>query len=308
MKKNIYPITATFIDEITYDIPASNWSDKQWKKDLDNMKKVGIDTLVIMRGVFYDKCIYPSKHFPTLKEEGEDFAKLIFEEAQKRDMKVFLGLYISNLTWNDGDYKHEVEQNKIYIEEVLERYGHFSSFYGWYIPQEGCSHYYNLKETTQELACLCKEYTPDKPVLLSPFFKGRNHHPNDTFTPEKTEEVWMDLLENCKGKVDILAFQDGTSPLEDYEEYLKAMKRVCEKYDMHLWANVETFERDVRAMFFPIPFDVLRRKIAIAEKHVEKCITFEFSHFLSPQSIFPSAKNLHDLYTKYYTERAKKQK
>ena len=308
MKKNIYPITATFIDEITYDIPASNWSDKQWKKDFDNMKKVGIDTLVIMRGVFYDKCIYKSKHFPTLKEDGEDFAKFIFEEAHKRNMQVYLGLYISNLTWNDGDYKHEVEENKKYIEEVLERYGNMPAFKGWYIPQEGCSHLFNLKQTTEELAGLCKQYTPDKPVLLSPFFKGKNHHPNDSCTPAETEELWLDLLENCKGKVDILAFQDGTAPLDEYEEYLKAMKRVCDKYSMHLWANVETFERDVRAMFFPIPFDMLRRKIEIAEKHVEKCITFEFSHFLSPQSIYPSAKNLHGLYTTYYKARAKKQK
>ena len=73
-----YPITATFIDEITYDIPASNWSNEQWCCDLDNMKNVGIDTLVIMRGVFYNKCIYPSKIFPTLKKENEDFAGLIF--------------------------------------------------------------------------------------------------------------------------------------------------------------------------------------------------------------------------------------
>ncbi len=308
MKKNIYPITATFIDEITYDIPASNWSDKQWKKDLDNMKKVGIDTLVIMRGVFYDKCIYPSKHFPTLKKEGEDFAKFMFEEAQKRNMKVFLGLYISNLTWNDGDYKHEAEQNKLYIEEVLERYGQYSSFEGWYIPQEGCSPCFNLKQTTEELATLCKQYTPNKPVLLSPFFRGKTISPEDYYTPEKTEEVWNELLENCKGKVDIIAFQDGTVPICEYSEYLKAVKRVCDKYDIHLWANVETFERDVRAMYYPIPFDMLRRKIEIAETQVEKCITFEFSHFLSPQSIYPSAKNLNALYTKYFKARAKKQK
>ena len=35
-----FPITATFIDEITYDIPSSNWSFDEWKQDLDNMKKV----------------------------------------------------------------------------------------------------------------------------------------------------------------------------------------------------------------------------------------------------------------------------
>ena len=34
------PITGTFIDEITYDIPASNWTKKEWCRDLDNMKKI----------------------------------------------------------------------------------------------------------------------------------------------------------------------------------------------------------------------------------------------------------------------------
>jgi len=78
------------------------------------------------------------------------------------------------------------------------------------------------------------------------------------------------------------------------------MKGLCNDYNISLWANVETFERDVRNMFYPIPFDVLRRKIEIAEPYVDKMITFEFSHFLSPQSIYPSAKNLNNLYRKYY--------
>ena len=43
MNKN-YPISGTFIDEITYDIPSSNWDNEQWAKDLDYMKEVGIDT------------------------------------------------------------------------------------------------------------------------------------------------------------------------------------------------------------------------------------------------------------------------
>ena len=83
-----YPITGTFIDEVTYDIPAQNWSDEQWAQDLDNMKAVGMDTVIIMRSVFYNKCLYPTKTFPTLKEDGEDFVGLILREAQKRDMKV----------------------------------------------------------------------------------------------------------------------------------------------------------------------------------------------------------------------------
>ena len=35
----------------------------------------------------------------------------------------------------------------------------------------------------------------------------------------------------------------------------------------------------------------------------DKCITFEFSRFLSPQSIYPSARNLNVLYRKYYASK-----
>ena len=78
------------------------------------------------------------------------------------------------------------------------------------------------------------------------------------------------------------------------------MKKVADAHKIHLWANAESFERDVRCQFPPIPFDVLRKRIEIAEPYVEKIITFEFSHFLSPQSPFIQARNLNSLYTNYY--------
>lgn len=294
-----YPIKATFIDEITYDIPSSNWSDEQWKADLDNMKEVNIDTVVIMRGCFYDKCIYPSKVFPTLKREGEDFANLIFTEAAKRNMKVYLGLYISNLCWNDGDAKGEMAKNRRYIDEVLSRYGDIPSFYGWYIPHETNYNTYSIKETMGGLAALCKDKTPDKKVFISPFFKSSSIS-EFAYSPERTCEEWDKIWELCGKDIDVCAFQDGTANFNELGAYLTAIKGICEKHGISLWSNVETFERDVRNMFFPIPFDVLRRKIEIAKPIVDNMITFEFSHFLSPQSIFPSARNLNSLYKHYY--------
>lgn len=298
--KNKFPITATFIDEITYDIPALNWSFEQWKKDFDNMQEIGIDTVVLMRGGFYDKAVYPSKIFPTLKKDDEDFAGLIFQEAQKRNMRVFMGLYISNLCWNDGDAIGEINKNKIYIDEVLSRYKDFTSFEGWYIPHEVAYNTYSIEEVMGGISALCKDKTPNKKVMISPFFNSEAIKADFVFSPERTFDEWDKILKNCGQYIDICAFQDGTAPLDQYENYLKSIQKVCNKYDISLWANVETFERDVREMFFPIPFDVLRRKIEIAEPIVEKMITFEFSHFLSPQSIFPSAHNLNSLYKKYY--------
>ncbi len=299
MKKQ-YPITGTFIDEITYDIPASNWSNKQWKADFDNMKKLGMDTLIITRGVFYDKCVYPSRHFQTLKEPNEDFAGFIFEEAAKRGMKVYMGLAISNLTWNDGDAAGELELNKRFVPEVLERYGDMPSFAGWYVPHETCDDVYNIKDVMGGLAAYCKDKTPDKKVIISPFFRGSPIDEKNPRSAEATGDVWNDIWEKMGKDIDVCAFQDGTASLEEYPQYLAVMQKVCKAHEISLWSNVETFERDVRHMFLAIPFDVLRRKIELAKPYVEKQITFEFSHFLSPQSIFQSAKNLNALYREYY--------
>lgn len=295
-----YPIKATFIDEITYDIPSQNYSDNDWKNDLDNMLEVGIDTLVIMRGYFYDKCLFPSKAFN--KTNNDDFFKLILKEAEKRNMKVYLGLYITNLTWNDGDYKFEFKQNKIYIKEVLERYSKYKSFIGWYIPHEAGHDIYNFKKTLYTLTKYLKEITPNKKVLISPFFRDKSIGFNPSFNPNETKAIWEDLFKESGKYIDVCAFQDGTSTIKNLGEYFKVMKEVCHKHKIELWANVETFERDVRQMFLPIDFRVLKEKISIEKEYCDNMITFEFSHFMSPLSIFESARRLNKLYKDYYSK------
>lgn len=297
--KNNYPITGTFIDEITYDIPSSNWTNEQWAKDLDNMKEVGMDTLIFIRGAFENKCIYPSKIFPSLKKDDEDFAGFIIEEAGKRDMKVFFGTYLSNLCWNDGDWVGEIKKNKLFIDEVYSRYGSMPAFYGWYIPQESGRNNFNLKETMAGIAALCKDKDPTKKVMISPFFYGNAEVP-EPFTPERTVTEWANIWEKSGDDIDVCAFQDGSVTLENYRDFFGAMRPLCKEKNISLWSNVETFERDVRHLYFPISFDLLRRKLELAEGVTDKCITFEFSHFLSPQSIFPSARNLNNLYRNYY--------
>lgn len=296
-------ITGTFIDEITYDIPSSNWSLEQWRKDLDNMVEIGIDTLVFIRGGFEDKTIYPSKVFAT--EYTFDFAGFILEEAAKRKMDVFFGLYISNLEWNNGDAQQEIRKNRLFINEVWQKYGHFPSFKGWYIPQETAFDTLNIGDVMQGLSGLCKDKAPDKQVLISPFFRTDVTYGKDGFSPERHYEEWDRLFEKGGKDIDICAFQDGTARLNQLDAYYGKTLELCKKHNIHLWVNAETFERDVRNMFYPIPFSLLQQKLEHHKKYAEKVITFEFSHFMSPQSIYPSAHNLNALYKEYYLKNRK---
>lgn len=294
-----FPITGTFIDDITYDIPSSNWTDEQWKVELDYMEATGIDTLIFIRGGFARKTVFPSKTIGT--ERTPDFAGFILGEAEKRNMKVYMGMYISNINWNNGDAVTEIRINQKFAREIYLRYGNIKSFSGWYIPHETSKDTLNISEVMYGLSSICKDISPDKKVLISPFFESKLLSQNNFLTPEQNFEEWNRILYKSKGNIDFCAFQDGTLPIEEMEEYYGYVKKVCNEYNMQLWVNCETFERDVRCMYYPIPFNDLKEKLLIHAGYAEKIITFEFSHFLSPQSIYPSAHNLYKKYFDYYS-------
>jgi hypothetical protein len=53
--------------------------------------------------------------------------------------------------------------------------------------------------------------------------------------------------------------------------------------------------------FLPIKWEKLLLKLKAAQKAgMEKSITFEFSHFMSPNSSYPQAHGLFDRYCDYY--------
>ena len=89
-------------------------------------------------------------------------------------------------------------------------------------------------------------------------------------------------------------------------DYFIETKKLCDEFGIKHWVNTETFERDVRRMYYPIPFPLLRDKLQMHREYADKIITFEFSHFLSPQSIYPSARNLNRLYVDYYKKASKR--
>ena len=293
-----FPITGTFIDEITYDIPSSNWSHEQWAKDLDNMKEVGMDTVIFIRGGYANKLIFPSAHFDNICKD--DLLGFILDVAAKRDMKVLVGLYTTDLGWQDGNAAMEIRKNRYFATEVMQRYGSHPAFSGWYIPHEVEEDRLNITEVMWGLSYLCKELAPDKPVMISPFFRTVEIDWRDPMTSERTYEVWDSIFSRCAENIDICAFQDGTAPPLQLDEYLSKIHLLCDKYHIHQWTNVELFERDVRHMYYPIPFEVLRTKLEKSMPYVEKAICFEFSHFMSPQSIYPSGQNLNRLYKAYY--------
>lgn len=306
------PITGTFLDEISHDIPHQNWGAREWDADFAYMKAIGIDTVIMIRCGHQRYMTYPSRY---LLDRGgyrpsEDLVELFLRLAERHGMKFFFGLYDPGY---DGDFDkgwldRYTEANLPIIEEVWKRYGHHASFSGWYLSAEtGSRHAIDM---TRRLSRQCKDVSSNLPTLISPGINGRKAvcsflpetTKNENFdTVEMHERRWKEIFDAIRGHVDICAFQDGHVEFHELEAYLKVTRALCSKYGIACWTNSETFDRDMPIKFLPIKFDKLRMKLDAAKRcGCEKAITFEFSHFMSPQSMYPSAARLNDRYRAYF--------
>ena len=295
-------ITGTFLDEITWDIPSQNWGKKEWRKEFNTMKEAGIDTVINIRAGLRDMSVFPSEVLNI--KDVPDLAQLFLDEAQRCDMHFFFGSYdTGNLEWEWANWQNDWEINKNLLPEIVKRYGNHPAFYGWYISPETCVATKSSIEIYKRYSDYMKELSPEKPVLISPYYpsfvckdlpKEERH--------KRFVDDWYKILSSARN-INICAFQDGSCnfnaagyPTFELEDYVKEVNQICRELKVMQWNNVETFGREYPIKFPPIDWRILKRKMEIADPYVEKHITFEFSHFLSPNSMYPSAKTLYKRY------------
>ncbi len=310
-KDNGLRITGTFLDEISHDIPHQNWGEKEWDRDFAYMKAIGIDTVIDIRSGYRKFITYPS---PYLLKKGcympsVDLIDMFCRLAQKYGMKFYFGLYDSGVYWDTGDMTHEIEDNKFVIDEVWKMYGEkYESFGGWYLSTEISRNTLGAVETFHAMGRQCKEVSGGMPVFISPWIDGKkaimgtNKSTNaDAVSVEQHEKEWNQIFAGIHDVVDAVAFQDGHIDYDELDAFFSVNKTLADRYGMECWTNAETFDRDMPIRFLPIKFDKLRMKLEAAKRcGYDKAITFEFSHFLSPQSVYGSAGNLYNRYKEYF--------
>ena len=306
---NALPITGTFLDEISHDIPHQNWGAKEWDLDFRYMKAMGIDTVILIRSGYRKFLTYPSKyllgkgcHMPSV-----DLLELFLSLADKYGMQFRFGLYDSGRYWDTGEMSYELETNKFVIEEVWNGYGHHKSFGGWYISTEISRKTKDCIQTFHEMGRMCKEISGGLPTFISPWIDGKKavsaarSNPKEGVTIDKHEEEWNEIFDGIHEYVDACAFQDGHIDYDELDAFFSVNKKLADKYGMQCWTNAESFDRDMPIDFLPIKFDKLRMKLeAAARCGYDKAITFEFSHFMSPQSAYLQAGHLYDRYMEYF--------
>ncbi|MCF0255585.1 DUF4434 domain-containing protein [Bacteroides heparinolyticus] len=305
-------ITGTFLDEISHDIPHQNWGEKEWDLDFQHMKRIGIDTVIMIRSGYRKFITYPSKYL--LKKgcymPSADLLDMYLRLAEKHGMKFYFGLYDSGRYWDTGDLSWEIEDNKYVIDEVWQQYGSkYGSFGGWYISGEISRATKGAIEAFHSMGKQCKEVSDGLPTFISPWIDGKKAvmasgsklTKDEAVSVEEHEREWNEIFDGIHDVVDACAFQDGHIDYDELDSFFTVNKKLADKYGMQCWTNAESFDRDMPIKFLPIKFDKLRLKLEAAKRAgYDKAITFEFSHFMSPQSAYLQAGHLYDRYKEYF--------
>ena len=308
IKERGLPITGAFLDEISHDIPHQNWGLAEWDQDFKNMKAIGIDTVIMIRSGYRKFITFPSEYL--LKKgcymPSVDLLDMFLTLADKYNMKFYFGLYDSGKYWDTGDMSWEVEDNKYVIDEVWEKYGSkHPSFQGWYVSGEISRATKGAIDSFHTMAKQCKDVSGGLPTFISPWIDGKKAvaaagsslSKEDGVSVEAHEREWNEIFDGIHDVVDACAFQDGHIDYDELDAFFTVNKKLADKYGMQCWTNAESFDRDMPIKFLPIKFDKLRMKLEAAQRAgYDKAITFEFSHFMSPQSAYLQAGHLYDRY------------
>lgn len=303
-------ITGTFLDEISHDIPHQNWAESEWDQDFQYMKAAGIDTVIMIRSGYRDFITYPSAYL--LSKGGHkppmDLLDMFLRLSDKHGMKFYFGLYDSGEYWDTGNMQKEIDHNRYVIEEAWKNYGHHVSFQGWYLSMEISRRTKGAAHAFYTLGKQCKDLSGGLPTFISPWIDGKKAVLAASAELSKTESVsiqeheneWSEIFDGIKGAVDAVAFQDGHIGYHELDDFFRVNKKMADRYGLKCWTNAESFDRDMPIKFLPIKFEKLRLKLEAARRAgYEKAISFEFSHFMSPQSIYPSAHHLYKRYLEY---------
>ncbi len=304
-------IKGTFLDEISHDIPHQNWGTKEWDQDFGYMKEIGIDTVILIRAGYGKWQTFPSEVL--MQQEGAylppvDLVQMFLELADKHKMDFYFGLYDSGKYWPEGNFQKEIDINKKFIDEAWKKYEKMPAFKGWYVSHEISQKTGQIINLYAGLAQHCKNVSGGLPVLISPYIDGIKNvsqyltstTKSNAITIKQHEAEWNEIFDGIKGAVDIVAFQDGHVDYNDLTSFLQINKSLADKYNLECWTNSETFDRDMPIKFMPIKWEKLLLKLEMAAKAgIHNAITFEFSHFMSPQSAYLQAGHLYNRYKEY---------
>lgn len=302
------------------------WDDDRWVQEVANMKKAGIDYLVLQGladkgseslggtwNVYYDSDV------EALKDGvyGGDCLEIALKHCEDAGIKVFVGLTMFDDFWTESafgnQYQEICEVAAAMIEDIYNKYGekYDDSLYGWYFTPEISNGYLcqlSLNGIIKGLNTVIdgiNKTDEAMPLLLSPYYSEYT-----ALGPVATLCNYVRFFNKVNFRDgDIFAPQDAVGAKWTREKSLemtwkvyKAAVDTCDA-DVKLWANCENFDGAITTetlggLLSPkitehtsnqtATFDRFARQMEIASRYAENIITFSYNHYYSPSYVNPA--------------------
>jgi hypothetical protein len=306
------------------DQEGKNWNpaiktmtDSQWAEMVRSMKELGMDIIVIQESFrnqeyvgkhsmektgYTGKAFYPSKLFPSrMPIAAKDPIEAVLTEADKQGMHVMMG--VGMYAWFDYTPGSLAWHKKV-AKELYEMYGKHSSFYGFYVSEEGmgsldCFETEPAKQVArrQEVLNFFKEFrpfvkqlAPDKPVMFAPNGWGVGRAGN----------AYYDLLKN----VDMISpFAFNRMPEGDLsgKAAIDLLQKYCNETQTHLWLDLEAFLfKEKEGYLYPRPMSEIKYELNLYD-NFERVICYQYPGvFSNPKaSIRVGEESTQKLFTAY---------
>lgn len=309
--------------------PASQNSEYSWYLQLKGMRDLGMEYVVLQYSAHYNarSTMINGKN---IKEKGfrytatygcEDVCGAVLDAAEKLGMQVYLG------TMHDADFTNPIANMESYegmvdaafaiIKDIRTLYGDHPAFAGYYLSDETCDAWLNLKGGVDAARYVYKnqsdyirEIHPEAKIMIAPAI-WRSGKP--TQGADNLYKMLAPEKEGDKPVVDIVAAQDclgreqtlyvTNQAYAAYESYVEEWAKAVRRAGAEFWHDAEVFEiisSSKRA-------DEVVKSLNIEMKTSGSVIVFDIPHYFSTYSMgaYNDYKNCYKVaimrdYVKYY--------
>lgn len=295
------------VEGVDWNPALARFTAEQWDEKVKEIAEAGLRYLVLMATAVYYRTFFESKIYPKWELACADPIEAVLSAADRYNVKFFMGSGFYGDWTSEDTIKDAVaaRQRLQSMNEVMSRYGHHESFYGWYWPDEACINPHYAPEFIPYVNALsheARQLKPRAPIMIAPY-GTRIAIPDDTYVRQ------LDALD-----VDIVAYQDEVgvrkSKVTETSAFYEGLRKAHDRSEKaKIWADVELFEFEgetYKSALMPAGFERIQRQLEAVSPWVDEILVYQYLGLMNKpgSKAFAGCPASTKLYTEYEQWRA----